>query len=189
LQAAQFSSLDVLEIGASIGTITAFLLSLNEFKIDSYIAVESNDWCRKQFKLNIKSNKVVLTHSLVEPLAKTINFLIIDDLTTLDEISSVINNMSEGVIIIEGHRFKQRLQILKVIKSRGKKYTYWSIGGFLDSYKGLGVFRLEKSSHLDMVRFISDLIRIRSRTFYMAIRSLRPKLPLRKIFLVGPRKC
>ena len=184
-----FKSLDILEIGAGIGTITFFLFKLDGSKINTYIALERNDWCRKEFIKNIKSNKVVLLDSLESKLLKNPNFVIVDDVTTSEEIIQIINAVLQGVIIVEGHRFKQRLQILKAIQSKGKKYKYLHVGKSRDSYKGVGIFHLDSSLNLNRLKYVSDLIRIRSHISFMAYRSFRAKVSLRKtIFMVQRRR-
>lgn len=186
--ALSFETLDILEIGAGIGTITFFLFELNDSKISSYVALERNEWCRKEFMKNIKKDKIILMDSLNSKLLTNRNFVIVDDLTNSEEMTQIIKLVTEGVIIVEGHRFQQRLQILKVLRSFGKKYKYFHVGKSQDSYKGVGIFHLDGSLNRNTLKYVSDFMRIRSHIFFMAYRSLRSKVSLRKIILMGQRR-
>lgn len=189
LLASSRNRLSVLEIGGGIGTISYFITRLST-PIDRYVVVERDSWCRSNFKLHLGDSRIDLVND-VDSIGENLvsNLIIIDDLLDSSETKQVLRTLDAGIIVVEGHRFRQRLEICKRLISSKKFFKYVSVGKSTDSYKGLGVFHISKelTSHSEIISYLY-LIRIRARIAFMSFRSARARISLRKVLLFPKKK-
>lgn len=129
----------ILEVGLGIGSISGIVLSVNRNKTELvYAGTESNDFCLKALRKNLKEdyNRLGIYSDLTNmPNNKKFDLIIIDgkdhNLQTVKDLIS-----ENGIIVIEGDRMPQQdsLQVLfrqhKYVHSislkKNKKYSPFS---------------------------------------------------------------
>jgi hypothetical protein len=124
----------VLEIGSGIGTIAHLVLKNTNLH---YLAYETNDFCIKQLKQNVNSEKLTCINSFNDLLQNEslgeVSFLIIDDLIDKKRLKLLLCKIKPKYIFIEGHRFSTRKDLVSIIS---EKYAnkYFLIKYFIFSY-------------------------------------------------------
>lgn len=183
LLASSRSRLSILEIGGGLGTIS-YLITRLPTPIDKYVVVERDSWCRSKFILHLDDPRIDLVND-VDSISKNLksNLIIIDDILDNLETEQILRTLDAGIIVVEGHRFRQRLEICKLLKSSEKVFKYVSVGKSTDSYKGLGIFHISKGmgSNSGIISYLY-LIRIRARIAFMSFRSVRARVSFRRFF-------
>jgi phospholipid N-methyltransferase len=106
----------VLEIGSGIGTIAHLVLKNTNL---NYLAYETNDFCIKQLKQNVNSEKLACINSFNDLLQNEslgeVSFLIIDDLIDKKRLKLLLLKIKPKYIFIEGHRFSTRKDLVSII--------------------------------------------------------------------------
>lgn len=136
----------VLDFCAGISTLTLFLRNLRpDLEV---IAVEPDEWCRSEFVKNVGElgGGVVLLPALERLRDEQTFDLVLIDITHSDADVAIILDRAPEVIMIEGHRFDQRSQVLLAALSRGLTYSYKSFGGRGVSLKGGAVLRRKNAT-------------------------------------------
>ena len=173
----------VVEIGAGIGTVTDLISTKISNLVPKIplVCYEVNDFCIEQLSKNV-SFKFILIKRVKEiyscNLGKRKTFLIIDEYITESETKMLLDEINPRYIIIEGHRFRQRMAVVKNLLGKSIRIRFF--GNSLDSVKGacvisvwgesrnflsyLAFFRLNLQSTL-FARKILQAIGIRKRKF------------------------
>jgi len=144
----------IIEIGSGIGTISE-LLQIRILQNSSdflLICYETNEWCINQLSRNIPNNYILCREisEILHAVPKNSPvFLVIDDYITNEQTQVLLNELAIKFVIIEGHRFRQRKAVARLLLS--KSYTTKFYGNSFDSVKGAAVFDLSKPSF----RFLS----------------------------------
>ena len=139
----------IVEIGAGIGTITDLISK----KIDNVvpkiplICYEVNDFCIEQLNKNVSFDFIVIKD--IEEiyscnLGKRKTFLIIDEYISDRDTRILLDEINPRYIIIEGHRFRQRMAVAKSLL--GKSFRIRFFGNSLDSVKGACVISVWSDS-------------------------------------------
>lgn len=174
----------ILEIGAGIGTITSFCNSIVA-NSSEYFAFERDSWCRNQLNALDLSQNVKIIMDLAElDGVETLDFVIVDDLISQQELHNVLEKLSSVfTIIVEGHRYRQRQAIARYLKIKSISFKYISVGKSADSYKGAGIFFNDEETRTALQKpfILSYLFRIRLNIWFMKFRQFRAKIHLRKI--------
>lgn len=144
----------LVDYGAGIGTISAFALQMNNSL--QILAVEEDDWCRKEFTKNLdlqskKSIQLVEKLEVVDEKNLPQNAIwVIDVEQTFDDVTKILKaNFSS--IWVEGHRFNQRKQILEIASLNRIGLKYISFLGGINSPKGGCYFTM---SNFSLIRSI-----------------------------------
>ena len=134
--AAFSNGIGVVDYGAGIGTISAWAANLSgKSKI---LAIEPDEWCRKQFLINTSD---LVSIKLVESLKdQDLNIMVgwtwVVDMAFEPDDAERIILAKPRIIMVEGHRYKQRVELLKNLISSGRGFRYRSFGGDYLSSKG-----------------------------------------------------
>ena len=173
----------VVEIGAGIGTVTDLISTKISNLVPKIplVCYEVNDFCIEQLNKNVSFEFILIKH--VKEiyscnLGKRKTFLIIDEYITESETKILLDEINPRYIIIEGHRFRQRMAVVKNLLGKSIRIRFF--GNSLDSVKGacvisvwgesrnflsyLAFFRLNLQSTL-FARKILQAIGIRKRKF------------------------
>ena len=173
----------VVEIGAGIGTVTDLISTKISNLVPKIplVCYEVNDFCIEQLNKNVSFEFILIKH--VKEiyscnLGKRKTFLIIDEYITESETKMLLDEINPRYIIIEGHRFRQRMAVVKNLLGKSIRIRFF--GNSLDSVKGacvisvwgesrnflsyLAFFRLNLQSTL-FARKILQAIGIRKRKF------------------------
>lgn len=152
----------LVDFGAGIGTVSAFALKINASI--SVLAVEENEWCRSQFWKNVGG----VTHrnlKLVESLRSVTQqempnkaIWVIDTEQSSSDIERICESSFES-IWIEGHRLRQRIQVLRTSLRHGVDVSYRSFLGGPRSAKG-GCVIDHKGSSLTLDRRLLTWLQI-----------------------------
>jgi precorrin-6B methylase 2 len=169
----------ILEIGSGIGTITDFISS----KVPNSIiyCYEVNEWCLQQLRKNLKGLNIVILKSPSEfkLIQNKIDFLIIDDYLDEQTTFDLIRRTQPESIFIEGHRRKQRLDVMKAYKNIGWFFRFKNFKGSSDSCKG-GVLIFHSPSVSYKQFFYFGYVRMT--LLYSKVLEIRTRIPLRKLF-------
>ena len=184
---------NIVEIGSGIGTITyfTFMITKTIYEIGEYIAYEKVLWCQEKFRENIvekvsKSRVKLISDFKNFDLTNSTQLIIIDDKIDSSDYQVILSKASPNFdIFIEGHRFPQRLETIRLLKKNRFKFKYRGFTGSSNSYKGAAVFHVDKTKH-NFIVYISIIgLWVKILMLYMVVRSFRSKISLRKIFGVA----
>jgi hypothetical protein len=170
----------VVEIGAGIGTVTDLISTKisNLMPQIPLVCYEVNDFCIEQLNKNVSFKFILIKHAeeiYSCNLGKRKPFLIIDEYITESETKILLDEINPRYIIIEGHRFRQRMAVVKSLFGKSIRIRFF--GNSLDSVKGACVISVWSESR----NFLSYLAFFRL--------SLRNTLLARKILqAIGIRK-
>lgn len=113
-----------MEIGTGIGTICDLITSTTNLK---YIGFEREKICLELLRLNVDLTKCLIyqnfTDLLVEVKAKKL-LLVIDDFIRKSDLELLLSVIQPKYIIIEGHRFQTRRDVVSIIHSSNKKFSF-----------------------------------------------------------------
>ncbi len=141
----------IIEIGTGIGTI-AELITTRVPKV-KYFAFERDEYCIEKMKTNLLPKSVTLFTDLnllntaIKEDDSRACFLIVDDFINEFETNSLVQNLKNKslVVIIEGHRFRQRIFFTSSLLSLDINFTARFFGNSRDSVKG--AFYLKSIDH------------------------------------------
>lgn len=137
----------IIEIGSGIGTITELLQTriLQNGSDIKLICYETNEWCINQLKNNIPNNYILCSDmaTILNAVPKNSPvFLVIDEYITYDQTRELLNKLAIKFVIIEGHRFRQRKAVGRLLLR--KTYITKYYGNSFNSIKGAVVFKVIK---------------------------------------------
>jgi hypothetical protein len=177
--------IQVIEIGSGIGTISSLLLDINDQQ--SYLLYEKDKWCVNQIAKNVISTAQISLDSSFSMLLSHIDkskptFLIIDDFITPEETSKLLIACMPEIIIIEGHRFRQRKAVSEALLKLNSQSYIKFLGNSSDSIKGCVIFykiystswfarQVSKFSHFRLT--IQSLLYVRKLFQFIGIRKRR----------------
>lgn len=126
----------IVDYGAGIGTISAWTKSRH--KNIEVLAIEPNDWCRGQYVANLNEfDEIELVESLKDTnLSERRNWVWIIDMAFEEGDARRVVASDPRVVFIEGHRFHQRLAIMRTFRFLGQGFRYVSFGRDKLSPKG-----------------------------------------------------
>lgn len=128
----------IVDFGAGIGTVTLFARQISDFT--PIVAVEKDAWCREQFRANCAALEGVALHaSLSERDISAESLIVIDDMTDDAELKILLESQPK-ILLIEGHRYSQRLALLRLALILRIGLVYSSFLGFPLSLKGGAIF-------------------------------------------------
>ena len=165
------------EIGSGIGTITELILSLAPKK--HYFFLEKSEYCIGELKKNVlihfdKEN--IYLDENINSLVKKINnlitkegvnfktVLIVDDFISTDEMVALLNVLGSNLelIIVEGHRFRQRFEIVEYLINNNFKFNIRYFGNSKNSVKGCFTIKvLKKESYLSILLTKFTIVRFK----------------------------
>jgi hypothetical protein len=131
-------SCSVLDFGSGIGTFIPIILN---FSRASIVAVEKNEWCRKQFEKNVfegrdnLQNRIRLAESIPSDL---FDVVIIDDDICRKELSKMLCSKGLKFIFIEGWRNKTVGQISRRLTLYGYSASFFRGESRLKEFNRLG---------------------------------------------------
>ena len=114
----------VLEIGTGIGTICDLITSTTNLK---YIGFEKNEFCIEQLKSNVASTNYMIKKNFTDFLLEVKDkesLLIIDDFISKSNLELLLNTIKPIFIIVEGHRFSTRRDVVSIISSSYRKFSF-----------------------------------------------------------------
>lgn len=130
----------LVDFGAGIGTISAYFSALNSKA--AILAIEPDDWCRNQFHSNLEVEgasferiRIVKDLSEVE-VSGYPGWTWAVDMAFSEGDVEILSRAMPRVVLVEGHRYGQRLAILRQMRSSGQGFSYTSFGGNSWSHKG-----------------------------------------------------
>lgn len=150
----------VLEIGTGIGTICDLITSTTNLK---YIGYESNEFCLEQLRLNVASTNFIIKQNFTDFLLEVKDkesLLIIDDFISKSNLEFLLRTIKPNYIIIEGHRFQTRKDVVSIIISSHKNFLF-RIRLYIfspDSQKGAFVM-IMYNTNLPILKPITQLIK------------------------------
>lgn len=161
----KFPSVQVIEIGAGIGTISSLLYSISDSP--KILLYEKNDWCIAQLKNNLEifgSDKPRIfsnIEELITEIDKSLpTMLILDDYITDLETQDLISVCNLQICIIEGHRFRQRLATAKALKSNRREFSIRFFGNSKESVKGYALFIVLKTNIVSKIICMISSLRL-----------------------------
>ncbi len=141
----EFSPKRILEVGAGIGTISSFVTKILGQSDFDLVLFERNLWCQSQLEINLSGStfKLLTTEEELESFPEAVDLLIIDDFIASSTLLQLLRNTRPRVVFIEGHRRRQRLDVLKSLNAIGVRFFYSTMRRSKNSHKVGCVFKTE----------------------------------------------
>ncbi len=141
------SPVEILELGAGIGTISEMLLEKSSAKIT---CVENNDFCIGVIKKNLRElrNFTLLTDYSGLDAGHSAEFMIIDVNIGIYSVKKLVSNSRNlNLVFIEGHHLLHRLEISKVLKNTQRRQRLVDVREG-KGIKGCAYFEIKKDTSL-----------------------------------------